>query len=741
MAGILSNGTGGGVWSSPATWAGGIVPAANNANVLIVAGDTVTVDGVYAIGDEVGGGGTAATEAIRVNGTLTFSRAVNTQLTLRGTGLVNWGGTWDQGTDASPIPAGVTSTILTNDSAVLATNKYDVRMIQSSSGAAPQIYIQGAPRKVNTTLLSALAAGVTTADVADATGWIVGDRVMLAGTDATTVNGHLRNELVTIATITPLTGTAATITWIGATTYTHAQNAAVAHFNSNVTLRPVNAGFAGRILIASWAGTATSARQSCVRLKYAHFENGGWGGLGAVECSTFPGALVTETSPWADSVGLSFYQGTGNNSTSLVVGGLRNIRKCDFNDFAFWAADGSCVTNVNNAGNWSLRNSFLGTGGSGRTALNALNLLPTDVLIEDCWFAQSRAAHIGWEWFQSTIRRCRFMSAPALVTATFTRISRPVLFNACRFATPDIGNPALPLFFDGSAWGNATSLNKMSFSDCLFNASTPFRTNIITAQLRTPDARFELINIDQDPLANETYTAAGNIFRNNTVFRGASGSSLEMQPFTVDTPITQTFTVFAPDGATVQVAGFLQRSAAGVTATATLSGLGITPVSQTFSGAANVGTWNEQFGLTTVQNTGADSLLTLTLSVTGTSGSCYWDSLSSPPAAAIDTGGMEYWFNGAPSNLIAATFVKPQDVWDVLTSELTLPGSVGQMLADVEDGYTQQEAMRLLLAIALGNITGGPGAPVFKSLDGAKDRVVGTATATGDRTRTSIDAS
>lgn len=742
MAGILSNGTGGGLWSNAATWAGGIVPNANNANVLIVAGDTVTVDGAYAIGDEVGGGGTAATEAIRVNGTLTFSRSVNTQLALRGSGLLNWGSVWDQGTDASPIPAGVTSTIRTNNSAVLATSKYDVRMIQSGSGVAPQVYIRGATRKVNTTLTAAISAGATSAAVADATGWIVGDRVMLAGTDATTVNGHLRNELVTILTITPGAGTAATITF-AAITYDHAQGAAVAHFNSNVTWQPFNASFPGRMLLASWStANATSGRSAAVRLRYCHFENGGWGGNAGLEGSSFGGVVPTEPPVWDNTVGLSFYQAVGNNSPSLTVGGMRHIRKTEFNDMAFWAGDGTAITSINNAGNWAVRRSFLGTGGSGRTALGAGNLLPTDALIEDCWFAQSRAAHIGWNWFSSTFRRCRFMSAPAFIAATFTSISRPVLFDSCRFATQDIGTPALPLFFDGSAWGNASTLNKMSFSDCLFNASTPFRANIINVQLRTPDARFELINIDQNPLANETYTAAGNLFRNNSVFRGSAGSSLEMQPFSAETPLEQTFSIFAPNGSTVQVAGFLRRSDAGITATATLSGLGIAPVSQTFSGAANINTWNEQFGLTTVQNSGADSLLTLTLSVTGTTGSCYWDSFSSPPAAAIDTGGMEYWFQGAPANLIAATFVKPLDVWNTLTSELTLSGSVGNLVAamsNVESGLTQQQVMRLLLAVALGDISGGPSGPVFKSLDGTKNRVVGTAAPTGDRTRTSID--
>ena len=59
--------------------------------------------------------------------------------------------------------------------------------------------------------------------------------------------------------------------------------------------------------------------------------------------------------------------------------------------------------------------------------------------------------------------------------------------------------------------------------------------------------------------------------------------------------------------------------------------------------------------------------------------------------------------------------------------------------AIVEGTLTLRQTLRILLAVAAGNETGGPSAPQFKSLDGTKTRVGGIADVNGNRTRNTLD--
>lgn len=93
-----------------------------------------------------------------------------------------------------------------------------------------------------------------------------------------------------------------------------------------------------------------------------------------------------------------------------------------------------------------------------------------------------------------------------------------------------------------------------------------------------------------------------------------------------------------------------------------------------------------------------------------------------------------------------------QAVWAAIATANDSPGTMGEKLNDagsatnpwtevIESGYTAAEILRLIAAVTQGNASGLEGAsPVFKSIDGTKDRVEATYT-NGERTVTSRDAS
>jgi hypothetical protein len=104
VAAIASNGTGGGNWSSGASWAGGVVPTVAD-TVTIAAGDTITVDttGLGAL-------------TLQLNGILTWAAGSTTSITF-GNGssdtIITFGagGYWRAGTVATPLTGLHTVTI------------------------------------------------------------------------------------------------------------------------------------------------------------------------------------------------------------------------------------------------------------------------------------------------------------------------------------------------------------------------------------------------------------------------------------------------------------------------------------------------------------------------------------------------------------------------------------------------------------------------------------------------------
>lgn len=214
MAAITSAQTG--LWSATSTWVGGVVPGIAD-TVTIAATHVVTVNGTYVTGGDVAGG-------FILSGTLKASRTVNSSLTVRANINPNTaGGGFDYGTLADPIPQGVTATLIYNDSATLAVNKYQILAAVNNAN----LRFCGAPKTRNAFLSAPVSAGATSISVTSASGWAVGDQL------------YLEQPTTTMSQIETVTITSISGTTIGVSAITNARVAglAVSNITCNVTIR------------------------------------------------------------------------------------------------------------------------------------------------------------------------------------------------------------------------------------------------------------------------------------------------------------------------------------------------------------------------------------------------------------------------------------------------------------------------------------------------------------------------
>ena len=176
MAAISSNGTGGGNWSSTASWTGGVVPTEGD-TVIIASGDTVTIDQNIIVGDDT------ATDAVYINGTLDVPYNITSDytLTLKGDLYCNTGD-FTIGTESNRLDATRNFKIIINYSATPATYKYS---IQSSTGLFKWY---GAEKTTATALNGSVSASATQIIVDDATNWKIGDIIAVVDeTDRTKI--------------------------------------------------------------------------------------------------------------------------------------------------------------------------------------------------------------------------------------------------------------------------------------------------------------------------------------------------------------------------------------------------------------------------------------------------------------------------------------------------------------------------------------------------------------------------
>ena len=163
-----------GNWSNPAIWSNNQVPSAN-ARIVVPQGVTLTVDSVMS----------QEFKTIRVDGTLNFATDRNTELRVE-TLVSTMMGRVEIGTAANPIQPNVTARVVFIDDGAI-DRTADPQQLGRGALLHGPTTIYGAETTHRLTLTQQPRAGDTTLELSSVpTGWEVGDRIVITGTQGAT---------------------------------------------------------------------------------------------------------------------------------------------------------------------------------------------------------------------------------------------------------------------------------------------------------------------------------------------------------------------------------------------------------------------------------------------------------------------------------------------------------------------------------------------------------------------------
>lgn len=666
-----------GLASAVGTWDGGVAVPVSGDRVMISAGHTVTLDGNYEWGDDLGTtviviNGVSTDRSIWVAGTLKASRAVNSQLTCLGTLDVQGSGGLDYGKNADPIPTGVSAKILLNKSAVMTTAKYGLDV---ADGGAFHFY--GEVKKRITTLNGATLAAATIINVVEATGWKIGDRIVLPNDSGT---GTDQTEIRTIAgSYTP---GATSVPLTAALTYAHTNGLPVGNLESNVYVAPVN------INQPSWAVVYDNmtAGGQYREIRHASFEslhgypgngNGkqvGQAGFqaGLVLCSNITATL----NPYISIGDIASFATLNNGQASSTVFAVvrRNYNVLPTVSRSVFVCPSTAVSDLGGVNHDAC---LIG----GTTVLYGVGAAHGGE-VNDCWLS-GRAP--GWPIYWPANDHGRRFNRTKFFGTGYACIFGDT-YGGIECVECDFGF-TFPLTSSPAFRPRSTPLvSQVVARDCKFGANVPVVNTEWYGALH-PDNYARVVNKNQDPLVQEEYLTAGDLVRDNAVNYSGTNPSWRFSPRSATVPLKKKLQVLAPySGANptlTVVSGRIKRDAGIGAASVTLKGLGIVPSVYNCTGAAGV--W-EQFIVFATQLQGSSGVLEAEISALYSSGTLpkmYVAEVSAPLAIAANTGSFQFWADGQPVQLIMANAVGAVDVMNVLLAQLTLPDSVGKAIAEM----------------------------------------------------------
>lgn len=265
MATLYSKGTGGN-WSTLGTFntlANGTgadtAPTAADAVIIqkndVVILDTNTAGAIVALSVALEVGTTGADVGGILRASTTANSKIVVERNITAPGATGGSGAYTTYVDFNmSAAAGYTCEVVTNNSNTTGAN--------TQNAISGNFNFKGAARTRHTTLTAGISAGATSATVADATGWVAGDRIIFATTSAYASPPAI--DIITLDTVD--TGTGA-ITWTGGATYAHATDCPVGNFSSNLILRPGTANGEFMLRLNSASG-AMSADGECTHVEF-----------------------------------------------------------------------------------------------------------------------------------------------------------------------------------------------------------------------------------------------------------------------------------------------------------------------------------------------------------------------------------------------------------------------------------------------------------------------------------------
>ncbi len=543
-----------------------------------------------------------------------------------------------------------------------------------SSGTC-NVTLKGATRKRWTRLNGGISAGATSATVDDATGWKVGDAVMFGTTQPylataysvtsstysdpyltcnvassaglvkgsrvtmTSMQTSLNTEWyvydvpsgtsfrinvgtgfsltdgvgtatlgpkideITLATVN--TGTGA-ITWsdgkgvAGGIAFDHADNGYVGNFSSNLTILPY--------------GT---------NLSYVALDNSGTRVVQDVALTGLAGSVFAK-------YGLSLNYG--------------NTTVANVSNNAFYSASpahllflrflGGVVTRDDNifytrSGNvFGGQSSSIKTGDTNRAIVfrsGAYGLSPiqADDRFVDCVSSGTGAGVFAGDYGQEFVRCSLFSNTSACFSASGAG-------QYAKLTDCDIGTEFGA--YNGTVFG-LDGAPRFITTGCLYQTSGTFASGIPGAT-KPQFIGVDLVNKNADVTLQESYYPHCTIKRDNTTHY-RSPSSVSVAPLLTATDSQRTVSVPCPNGSSVTVVGYVQKShATNVSATVAITGLGssVTPFTK-----ANDTNW-EQYTLTATNSSGTDGNFTLTYTANSSSGTTnvvYFDGVPDAPLITV----------------------------------------------------------------------------------------------------------